>query len=72
MSQIASITGAADKARDDLREQLGGDAASVALALALGKLCAESGVSLSEAIAVVEIAHRESKLELDARVVTAA
>jgi len=60
-----TILNASDKARCDLQTELGGDAASVALAVALGKLCAESGLSLSEAMAVVEVTHRERLVEID-------
>ena len=64
MAKTDNIIDAADKARGELREQLGGDGASVALALALGRLCAEAGIDVADVVGVVEVAHRESKLEL--------
>jgi hypothetical protein len=72
MSKLESITGAADRAKTELREQLGGDAASVALAIALGKLCAESGVSLADALAMAEVTHREVSAEQARGAATAA
>jgi len=60
-----TILYAADKARDELNKALGSDAASVALAVALGKLCAESGLSLHEVVAMVELTHREHLAEID-------
>lgn len=60
-----TILTAADHARDSLRDELGRDAATTALAVALGRLCAESGLSLAEAVALVEITHREAVAEAE-------
>jgi len=63
MANINTILGAANHAAAELREQLGGDAASAALAIALGKLCAQTGIDLSSMIAMVELTHRETCAE---------
>jgi hypothetical protein len=55
-----TILTAADKARADLREQLGSDAALVALAAALGRACAETGTPLAEVLALAEVAHTQA------------
>lgn len=60
-----TILHAADKAKGELNKELGSDAASVALAVALGKLCAESGLSVHEVVAMVELTHREHLAEID-------
>ncbi len=61
-----NILNAAAKARSETRERLGKDAhAATALAVALGQLCAEAGLSVADVLAVTEVAHREAQLELD-------
>ena len=63
MKKINSIIAGAAEARTHLEGDLGADAASVALALALGRLCAESGLSLADCTALVELTHREALAE---------
>lgn len=65
VAKINSIMDGADKAVADLRKQLSGDATSAALAIALGRACAEAGIDLHTVVAVAEIANREAKAELD-------
>jgi hypothetical protein len=65
MSKNTTIIEAADKATTALCKQLGDDAASCALAIALGKLCAETGLSLDAVIAMAEISHRETSARME-------
>lgn len=65
MSKITTITEAADKTCAELTKELGGNAASVALAIALGKLCAEGGLDLDHMMAMVELSNRETRAEID-------
>ena len=71
MSKRETIAEFAHSATQLAQKQLGADAGSVALALALGKLCAESGVPLADVLAMAEVAHREVSAE-QARVATPA
>lgn len=64
LEKINTILGAAKSTSRELQEQFGGDGASVALAAALGRLCAEAGINLSDALAIAEVAHREASSEL--------
>jgi hypothetical protein len=64
MAQVTNIIETADKTSNELREKLGGDAASCVLAIALGKLCAEAGLSLADVLAMAEVTHREIHAEL--------
>lgn len=68
---INTILDNADETVANLRKQLSGEAASVALAVALGRACAESGVDLQQVLAMAEIANREARAE-QARVGSAA
>jgi len=65
MSKITTIVDAAGKTASELTAQLGGNAASVALAIALGRLCAEAGIDLDHLVAMVEVSNRETRAELD-------
>jgi len=65
MTKLDSIIGAANDTRTTLAGQLGDDAAAVALAVALGKLCAESGGDLGRVLALVEVSHRETSAEAE-------
>jgi hypothetical protein len=65
MTKAKTILSEASRACDELRERLGGDGASVALALALGKLCAENGLEVAALLGMVEVSARETQLELD-------
>lgn len=65
MSTIPTIIAAADKASAELQKELGDGGASVALAIALGRLCAATGLDLEHVVAMVDIANRETRAELD-------
>jgi hypothetical protein len=56
-----NILSAADKARAELREQLGSGNAGIALAVALGRVSAETGIPLSELVAMAEVARDDAK-----------
>jgi hypothetical protein len=62
MSKHTSIMSKAAEVETSVRT-IGADGGSVALAVALGKLCAQSGISLQDAVALAEIAHREQVIE---------
>ena len=51
------ITKVEENVRDELVKQLGPGDATLALAVALGRVCAENGLDLSCALAQVETAH---------------
>lgn len=72
VSKINTIMDGADAAVEELCKQLSPEAASAALAIALGRQCATSGVDLHQVIAMAEIANREALAEQDRAVIEAA
>lgn len=65
MSKINTIMDSADAATAELRKKLPAEAATAALAIALGRAAAESGLSLDHVLEMAAIANREKRSELD-------
>lgn len=65
MASLDNILNASDRALLGLRESLPSDeSVSVALSIALGRLCAERGISITDVVNMVEVCARETTAEL--------